>query len=138
MTDQELKTIDDMMAKLPDGDWCAGPSRFSQKQMWDVERGYALVATCTRQQDAEYIAQTPTVIQKLLSEVRFLRGQLTDLCEDSRAAAEVERLRESLSGVLLITDELVDTETVPHWGLASRLWQIRDIVQRGLKIVNNT
>ena len=41
--------------------------------------------------DALYVV--PEDIQYLLDEVTYLRGQLSDLCEDSRAAAEVVRLR---------------------------------------------
>ena len=47
--------------------------------------------------DALYVV--PEDIQYLLDEVTYLRGQLSDLCEDSRAAAEVVRLRARLADI---------------------------------------
>lgn len=48
--------------------------------------------------DALYVV--PEDIQYLLDEVTYLRGQLSDLCEDSRAAAEVVRLRGVLADLV--------------------------------------
>lgn len=121
MTEQELQIIDELLTKLPgnhDDEWWIEhfkmpPSHYrDHRPEWDVRVGVALVASCHRQQDADYIAQSARIIRQLLAEVRYLQGQLSDLCEDSRAASEVLRLR----GVL--TD--IKTRTAPFvYGLKS-------------------
>lgn len=75
------------------------------------------------------------IIIRLLAEVRFLRGQLADLCEDSRAVAEVARLRQACGDISHYIDNAVDAlaNYSPDWrGIGAELARIRVIAQRGL------
>mgnify|MGYP000865134995 CR=1 FL=1 len=99
MTEQELQAIDDLLAKLPGGgEWWADMTA-PMGWAWEVryrdgdEGEYDAVAARLDKPEAHYIAKSPRIIRQLRSEVQFLRGQLADLCEDSRAVAEVGRLR---------------------------------------------
>lgn len=121
MSEAELQAIDDMLAKLlGGGKWWVDKIAPYHSLTWEVRCNYKdgkhdIVAAGLDKLKAAYIAQSPKIIRQLLDEVRFLRGQLTDLCEDSRAAAEVGRLREVLLSIREYADgfkELVGKRTL--------------------------
>lgn len=110
MTEEQLQAIDSLLEQLPGkGVWWVQQIRtggWLREVMYKTEEGYrSAIATKLDKQDANYIAKSPTIIRQLLAEVRFLRGQLGDLCEDSRAVAEVMRLREALEKVTTERDQ---------------------------------
>jgi len=72
----------------------------------------------------------------LLDEVAFLRGQLADLCEDSRAVAEVARLRQVCRCILHQIDDSSDAlaHYRPEWrGIEAEFARIKAIANCGLE-----
>lgn len=85
---------------------------------------------------AKAVYHSPEDIQSLLDEVRFLRGQLSDLCEDSRAVAEVARLRQVCECILHQIDDSADAlaHYRPEWrGIEAEFARIKAIVKCGLE-----
>lgn len=73
----------------------------------------------------------------LLDEVAFLRGQLADLCEDSRAVAEVARLRQVLADIVSRIDGKSDAiaNYLPEWrGIEQEMSDLKSLcmAQMGL------
>lgn len=135
MTEQELQAIDDLLAKLPGkGEWWAEGVR-PYGVNWEVryttgdEGEYDAIGTMYRQ-EAEYVAQLPASCRQLYAEVQFLRGQLADLCEDSRAVAEVGRLRLIIQAIRAQVEDYQDTmeSYSPKWmGVAAAMARLREM-----------
>lgn len=143
MTEQELQAIDDLLASLPgQGEgWWAKEAR-PGGLLWEVRcsggdegEDYLVCAKLDKSESA-YVAKSASIIRQLLAEVQFLRGQLADLALDSRAVAEVGRLRVVLGEVRGLTDAANDgwrDLLSRHPGAAIRLHTMQDTIDAALE-----
>lgn len=134
MTEEQLSEIAAKWEPLKDFPW-------EDVLYYNVSRqseGVAVFATYERQDKLRAIESCCADIQALLAEVRFLRSQLSDLCEDSRAVAEVARLRQVLAGIVrhigFYMDDMVKSGS--QLALCKMVLEdmagLKEIAQRGL------
>lgn len=111
MTDGRIELIATRWGRITEEDW---EDTVNDIRAWGTAPGFV-----------NDISRARGDILSLIEEVRFLRGQLADLCEDSRAVAEVVRLRDVLACI---------ANYRPEWrGLDEGLGQLKAIAQRGLE-----
>ena len=130
-----MQAIDDLLAKLPGGgEWWPIMVQPYILGDWQVRCGEIdaadVIARVDTQQEAESIAQLPASCRQLYAEVQFLRGQLADLCEDSRAVAEVGRLRLIIQAIRAQVEDYQDTmeSYSPKWmGVAAAMARLREM-----------
>ncbi len=106
MTPERLAEIKARLAAATPGPWEVLHNSSSDVSVFSTsphagQKAVAWMAETLRcEQNAELIAHAPTDLADLLAYVGQLEGLLRDLCEDSRAAAEVVRLRKVFGQVL--------------------------------------
>lgn len=91
MTDGKIELIATRWGRITEEDW---EDTVNDIRAWGTAAGFV-----------NDISRARGDILSLIEEVRFLRGQLADLCEDSRAVAEVVQLRAKLREIRKFTDE---------------------------------
>ena len=134
MTEQELQAIAERLKRVDGLEWRI--RAFNGLGLVGPDRDTLAIVDTNREAVKHLIQSAPSDMAALLAEVRFLRGELADLCEDSRAVAEVGRLREVLADVIHNINNGVDAieKFRPEWkGLRHGLAQLKAIAQRGLK-----
>lgn len=122
MTDGRIELIATRWGRITEEDW---EDTVNDIRAWGTAPGFV-----------NDISRARGDILSLIEEVRFLRGQLADLCEDSRAVAEVVRLRDVLACLVRNIDNGRDAiaNYRPEWrGLDEGLGQLKAIAQRGLE-----
>ena len=151
MTEQELEKIVGDLDMLPGrGKWSivkdAERAAWITANNWGVihddydtyigEPTTKTVVDDVRESLARFIADAPETIRKLAHEIEYRDRLLADLCEDSRAVAEVGRLRVVLGEVRGLTDAANDgwrDLLSRHPGAAIRLHTMQDTIDAALE-----